>query len=109
MLQWDFLNFLVELGSQYPTFQIRMNAEVTDLIEDGGSVVGLCAKTPNGPLDVRTALVVGAGGTIPFSPPNPRPADRPCSPARACADANQHPGTPSPKTPKRRVCSLIGR
>jgi 2-polyprenyl-6-methoxyphenol hydroxylase-like FAD-dependent oxidoreductase len=39
-----------------------MNAEVTDLIEEGGSVVGLRAKTPNGPLEVRSALVVGADG-----------------------------------------------
>jgi len=62
MPQWDFLNFLVEVGSWYPTFQVRMNAEVTDLIEEGGSVVGLRAATPNGPLEVRSALVVGADG-----------------------------------------------
>ena len=62
MPQWDFLNFLVEEGSRYPTFQVRMSAEVTDLIEDEGSVVGLRAETPNGPLEVRTALVVGADG-----------------------------------------------
>ena len=62
MPQWDFLNFLVEVGSQYPTFQVRMSAEVTDLIENDGSVEGLCAETPTGPLDVRAALVVGADG-----------------------------------------------
>lgn len=62
MPQWDFLNFLVEVGSWYPAFQVRMNAEVTDLIEEGGSVVGLRAKTPNGPLEVRSTLVVGADG-----------------------------------------------
>jgi 2-polyprenyl-6-methoxyphenol hydroxylase-like FAD-dependent oxidoreductase len=62
MPQWDFLNFLVEVGSRYPTFQVRMNAEVTDLIEIGGSVVGLRAETPTGPLDVRATLVVGADG-----------------------------------------------
>lgn len=62
MPQWDFLNFLVEAGSRYPTFQVRMNAEVTDLIEEGGSVVGLRAATPDGPLEVRSALVVGADG-----------------------------------------------
>jgi 2-polyprenyl-6-methoxyphenol hydroxylase-like FAD-dependent oxidoreductase len=62
MPQWDFLNFLAEAGSRYPTFQVRMNAEVTDLIEEGGLVVGLRAKTPNGPLEVRSALVVGADG-----------------------------------------------
>ncbi len=62
MPQWDFLNFLVEEGSRYPTFQVRMSAEVTDLIEDKGSVVGLRAETPNGLLEARTALVVGADG-----------------------------------------------
>lgn len=62
MPQWDFLNFLVGVGSQYPAFQVRMNAEVTDLIEEGDSVVGLRAKTPNGPLEVRSTLVVGADG-----------------------------------------------
>jgi 2-polyprenyl-6-methoxyphenol hydroxylase-like FAD-dependent oxidoreductase len=62
MPQWDFLNFLVEAGSQHPTFQVRMSAEVTNLIEDGGSVVGLCAEMPSGPLEVRTPLVVGADG-----------------------------------------------
>ncbi|MDH4301529.1 MAG: FAD-dependent oxidoreductase [Nitrospira sp.] len=62
MPQWDFLNFLVEVGSQYATFHVRMSAEVTNLIEDGSSVVGLCAETPSGPLEVRTTLVVGADG-----------------------------------------------
>jgi 2-polyprenyl-6-methoxyphenol hydroxylase-like FAD-dependent oxidoreductase len=60
--QWDFLNFLVEVGSWYPAFQVRMNAEVTELIEENGSVVGLRAATPNGPMEVRAALVVGADG-----------------------------------------------
>ncbi len=62
MPQWDFLNFLVEVGSRYPGFHVRMNAEVTDLIESGWSVVGLRAETATGPLEVRAALVVGADG-----------------------------------------------
>lgn len=62
MPQWDFLNFLVEVGSEYPAFHVRMSAEVTDLIESGGSVVGLRAETATGRLDVRAALVVGADG-----------------------------------------------
>ena len=60
--QWDFLNFLVEVGSQYPTFQVRMSAEVTDLIESNGSVIGLRAETVTGPLEIRAPLVVGADG-----------------------------------------------
>jgi 2-polyprenyl-6-methoxyphenol hydroxylase-like FAD-dependent oxidoreductase len=63
MPQWDFLNFLVEEGTRYPTFQVWMHAEVTDLlIEAGGRIVGLQAKTPDGPLEVRADLVVGADG-----------------------------------------------
>lgn len=60
--QWDFLNFLVEVGRQYPNFQIRMSAEVTDLIESEGSVKGLRAATPTGPLEVRAVLAIGADG-----------------------------------------------
>jgi 2-polyprenyl-6-methoxyphenol hydroxylase-like FAD-dependent oxidoreductase len=62
MPQWDFLNFLVEEGSRYPRFRVRMSAEVTELIEDDGAVVGLHAETANGPLEVRASLVVGADG-----------------------------------------------
>lgn len=62
MPQWDFLNFLGEVGSRYPGFHVRMSAEVTDVIESEGSVVGLRAQTAAGPLDVRASLVVGADG-----------------------------------------------
>ncbi|MDH5254244.1 MAG: FAD-dependent oxidoreductase, partial [Nitrospira sp.] len=62
MPQWDFLNFLVEEGSRYPGFHVRMRAGVTDLIEHDGTVIGLRADTPTGPLDVRAPLVVGADG-----------------------------------------------
>ena len=41
MPQWDFLNFLVEHGSRYPTFHVRMQTEVTDVIEEKGNVVGV--------------------------------------------------------------------
>jgi len=62
MPQWDFLNFLAERGARYPTFTLRMRAEVTGLIEEAGCVVGLQATTPDGPLEVRASLVVGADG-----------------------------------------------
>jgi 2-polyprenyl-6-methoxyphenol hydroxylase-like FAD-dependent oxidoreductase len=39
-----------------------MKAEATDLIEENGRVVGVRASTPNGPLEVRAALTVGADG-----------------------------------------------
>jgi 2-polyprenyl-6-methoxyphenol hydroxylase-like FAD-dependent oxidoreductase len=62
MPQWDFLDFLADHGKRYPTFDLRMQAEATDLIEEGGRVVGLRAKTPQGPLDIRADLVVGCDG-----------------------------------------------
>jgi len=62
MPQWDFLNFLAERGRAYPTFGLRMRADVTGLVEENGRVVGVRATTPDGPLEVRAALVVGADG-----------------------------------------------
>jgi 2-polyprenyl-6-methoxyphenol hydroxylase-like FAD-dependent oxidoreductase len=62
MPQWDFLNFLTEQGRRYAGFAVRMRAEVTGLIEDGGKVVGLRADTPDGPLEVGADLVIGADG-----------------------------------------------
>ncbi len=62
MPQWDFLNFLAKHGKRYKTFDLRMNAEATDLIEEGGRVVGLRARTPDGTLSIRADLVVGCDG-----------------------------------------------
>ena len=50
MPQWDFLNFLASHGRRYPGFRLLMQAEVTGLIEEGGRVTGVTAKTPNGEL-----------------------------------------------------------
>jgi 2-polyprenyl-6-methoxyphenol hydroxylase-like FAD-dependent oxidoreductase len=62
MPQWDFLNFLTTHASRFPTFKLMMQAEVTGLIEEGDRVVGLRVTTPDGQLEVRTSLVVGADG-----------------------------------------------
>ena len=62
MPQWDFLNFLAERGRNYPSFHLRMRAEATDLIEDGGRVAGVRATTPDGSLEVRAELTVGCDG-----------------------------------------------
>ena len=62
MPQWDFLNFLAEQGKRYTTFDVRMETEATDLIEESGRVVGVSAQTPNGALTIRADLVVGCDG-----------------------------------------------
>jgi 2-polyprenyl-6-methoxyphenol hydroxylase-like FAD-dependent oxidoreductase len=62
MPQWDFLNFLAAHGTRYKGFDLRMQADATGLIEEGGRVVGLRARTPDGELTIRADLVVGADG-----------------------------------------------
>jgi 2-polyprenyl-6-methoxyphenol hydroxylase-like FAD-dependent oxidoreductase len=62
MPQWDFLNFISEKAKSYPQFHLRMESEVTDLIIEKDRVVGLRAKTPEGPLEFRADLIVGADG-----------------------------------------------
>jgi 2-polyprenyl-6-methoxyphenol hydroxylase-like FAD-dependent oxidoreductase len=62
MPQWDFLNFLAGQGKRYPRFNVRMQAEVTDLIDDSGRIVGVKAKTPRGVTEIHAALIVGADG-----------------------------------------------
>jgi 2-polyprenyl-6-methoxyphenol hydroxylase-like FAD-dependent oxidoreductase len=62
MPQWDFLNFLVEAGCKFKTFRVMMNAEATDLIEEGGAIRGVGVQTQAGALEIRSDLVVGADG-----------------------------------------------
>jgi 2-polyprenyl-6-methoxyphenol hydroxylase-like FAD-dependent oxidoreductase len=62
MPQWDFLNFLSREAANYPTFALRMQAAVDGLIEDNGVIRGVTAQTPQGRIDVRADLVVGADG-----------------------------------------------
>lgn len=62
MPQWEFLDFLSGVGRRYPEFDLRMEAEVTGLLRDDGRVVGLEARTPDGPLRVRADLVLAADG-----------------------------------------------
>jgi 2-polyprenyl-6-methoxyphenol hydroxylase-like FAD-dependent oxidoreductase len=62
MPQWDFLNFLADHGRRYRGFHLLMQAEVKDLIEEGGRITGVRATTPKGDLEIRAPLVVGCDG-----------------------------------------------
>lgn len=62
MPQWDFLSFIEEHAKKYPSFRLLMRTAVTDLIRDGERVVGVRATTPDGPLEIRADLTVGADG-----------------------------------------------
>ena len=66
MPQWDFLNFIAEKAKAYPQFHLRMESEVTELIEENGRIVGVLAKTSQGTsqgiLEVRADLTLGTDG-----------------------------------------------
>jgi 2-polyprenyl-6-methoxyphenol hydroxylase-like FAD-dependent oxidoreductase len=62
MPQWDFLNFLADKGRRFPSLSILMSSQVTSLLEASGRVVGVCATTGQGPIEVRADLVVGCDG-----------------------------------------------
>ena len=62
MPQWDFLDFLARQGKRYSEFTLRMQTDVSDLLEDDGRVCGVRARSPEGELEVRADLVIGADG-----------------------------------------------
>jgi 2-polyprenyl-6-methoxyphenol hydroxylase-like FAD-dependent oxidoreductase len=62
MPQWDFLNFIARRAADYPSFKLRMQTEAVDLVEESGRVVGIQAQAPDGSLEIRADLVVGADG-----------------------------------------------
>ena len=62
MPQWDFLNFFAAKAKGFPSFALRMEHEVVDLIFEGENVAGVRAKTPEGERDFRADLVIGADG-----------------------------------------------
>jgi 2-polyprenyl-6-methoxyphenol hydroxylase-like FAD-dependent oxidoreductase len=62
MPQWDFLDFLASHARGFRGFHLRMQSEVTDMIEKNGRIVGVQVRTPEGPFTVTADLVVGADG-----------------------------------------------
>jgi 2-polyprenyl-6-methoxyphenol hydroxylase-like FAD-dependent oxidoreductase len=66
MPQWEFLDFVAGRGRTFPTFSLRMQTEVVDLLREGegehGRVAGVVAKTQEGTIEIRADLTVGADG-----------------------------------------------
>jgi 2-polyprenyl-6-methoxyphenol hydroxylase-like FAD-dependent oxidoreductase len=62
MPQWEFLDFLRDQAALYPGFRLLMQAQASTLLGDGARVTGVRAKTPQGELEIRADLVVGADG-----------------------------------------------
>jgi 2-polyprenyl-6-methoxyphenol hydroxylase-like FAD-dependent oxidoreductase len=62
MPQWDFLEFLATQGRRYPEFQLRLQAEVKDVVEEKGRVTGVLVESPEGTSRVAADLVIAADG-----------------------------------------------
>jgi 2-polyprenyl-6-methoxyphenol hydroxylase-like FAD-dependent oxidoreductase len=84
MPQWDFLSFLAKKGARYPGFRLRMNAEVTGLVEREGRITGVRVNTREGDLEVRASLH-RAAESGPRGRRNRRPDRRVVVPAIAAA------------------------
>ncbi|MES2187055.1 MAG: FAD-dependent oxidoreductase [Pseudomonadota bacterium] len=67
MPQWDFLAFIRDEAVRYPGFHLRMDAEATGLVQEGGAVVGVAltrGARAGRPLasELRADLVIAADG-----------------------------------------------
>ncbi len=62
MPQWHFLDFLASEAAAYPGFSLHMHTEVTELMRKDGRVTGVAASSPDGPLEFRAKLTIGADG-----------------------------------------------
>ncbi|HEY2500167.1 MAG TPA: FAD-dependent oxidoreductase [Mycobacterium sp.] len=60
--QWDLLDLLAAAGKNEPTFTLRMQTEVTGLLNDGDAIIGVRYLGPDGPGELRADLMVGCDG-----------------------------------------------
>ena len=62
MPQWDFLDFIGDVGRPLPNLRVRMQSKVESLIDDGGRVAGVRGSDQSGPFEVRAPLTVACDG-----------------------------------------------
>jgi 2-polyprenyl-6-methoxyphenol hydroxylase-like FAD-dependent oxidoreductase len=62
MPQWDFLNFLAGHAKKFPSFQLLMEHEATNLLIEGDRIVGVVARNKRREVQIRADLVVGSDG-----------------------------------------------
>lgn len=60
--QWDLLDLLADAAAAEPGFTLRMNTEVTGLIEERGRVTGVRYLGPDGPGELLADLTVACDG-----------------------------------------------
>lgn len=62
MPQWDFLDFIAEQAQRFQTFRLLRQTEAQGLIREADRMVGVTAQGPDGPLNIRSDLVVACDG-----------------------------------------------
>ena len=62
MPQWDFLNFLSAKAKRFPSFQLLLQHEATDLVRDGERITGVVVQNEGREMQIRADLVVGCDG-----------------------------------------------
>ena len=62
MPQWDFLDFLAGEAKAFAGFHLRMQTEAQDLLTQDGTVIGVTATGPGGPIEIKAGLTVAADG-----------------------------------------------
>jgi 2-polyprenyl-6-methoxyphenol hydroxylase-like FAD-dependent oxidoreductase len=60
--QWDFLDFLTDAAAEHPGFELRLGAEVIDLVRSGNAVRGVRYRSAGGVHEVSATLTVAADG-----------------------------------------------
>jgi 2-polyprenyl-6-methoxyphenol hydroxylase-like FAD-dependent oxidoreductase len=62
MPQWDFLNFLSGHAKKFPSFQLLMQHEATDLLKEDDRITGIVARNGRREVQIHADLVVGCDG-----------------------------------------------
>ena len=62
MPQWEFLNFLQKQAEYYPCFNLMMETNVIDIIEENKIIKGVRAQTRVGVIEIHSNLVIAADG-----------------------------------------------
>lgn len=60
--QWDFLDFLTDAARELPNFELRMGAEVEDLVETARRVSGVRYRSVDGLREVAATLTIATDG-----------------------------------------------
>ena len=60
--QWDFLDLLARAGEAEPNFELRMSTSVTDVVIEGGRIVGVRYEDSSGSGEMRALLTIAADG-----------------------------------------------